>query len=57
VDAGGDADRGFEAPISPDLKLKVIQHDLATNSLAIEQLLINAGVIAGDRPPGGEFAI
>ncbi|HLH98675.1 MAG TPA: GTP-binding protein [Xanthobacteraceae bacterium] len=57
VDAGGEADRAFEAPDAPDLRVDG-GHRAETNSLEIEQLLINAGVITGgDRPPGGEFAI
>jgi bifunctional enzyme CysN/CysC len=57
VGAGAAADSTFETPNAPDLGLDGKSQDLETNAVAIEQLLINAGVIAGDRPPGGEFAI
>jgi bifunctional enzyme CysN/CysC len=58
VDAATGADRAFEAPSAPDLRLETQHHDLKSNSLQVEQMLEMAGVIHSNaQPPGGEFAI
>jgi bifunctional enzyme CysN/CysC len=50
------ADRAYQPPAAPDLKIDSNRHDLGTNSLQIEHLLETAGVLGTERP-GGEFAI
>jgi bifunctional enzyme CysN/CysC len=57
VGAANAVDAAYEAPAAPDLRLDTKRHDLETNSLQVQHLLETAGVIASDRPAGGEFAI